>query len=349
VIDGGIMKVQEGKLKFTADSSVLKELGEKLVAKPAIALAELIKNAYDADATEVHVIINTEKDKIVVMDNGHGMTFDEFRNRWMRIGTREKRKSRLSKNFGRVMTGSKGVGRMSVQFLAKELTIQTVSDAESSTELIVNVEWKKALENEDDLTEVETDYQLRLLDTQAQPGTTLILKGLKWLPNKNQKKLQKEIDELLEDIWYLQPPSGFVATRNQKNQNFKIFLDIDGHKLDDEFTKFVNTVLDAWWVKIEGSNNHGKVDFTLQFHDREPIEQTFIVGKACKISGGTFKILFFHLERRKPKGIQVGKAREYLARWGGVHVYDDGFRIPYYGVAENDWLRIEFDHSQPCL
>ena len=36
--------------------------------------------------------------------------------------------------------------------------------------------------------------------------------------------------------------------------------------------------------------------------------------------------------------------RAYFERYGGVMVYDAGFRLPYYG-AENDWLRLEFDHS----
>lgn len=41
----------------------------------------------------------------------------------------------------------------------------------------------------------------------------------------------------------------------------------------------------------------------------------------------------------------MGEAREYLNVYGGVHVYDKGFHLPYYGVPTNDWLKIEFDHS----
>ena len=43
-------------------------------------------------------------------------------------------------------------------------------------------------------------------------------------------------------------------------------------------------------------------------------------------------------------GIRVGEAREYFNSFGGVHVYDTGFRLPYYG-PETDWLGIEQDHS----
>ena len=44
-----------GTLFFTIDAALLRELGERLVGKPHIALAELVKNSYDADATEVTI------------------------------------------------------------------------------------------------------------------------------------------------------------------------------------------------------------------------------------------------------------------------------------------------------
>ena len=110
-------------LPFTVDAELLRELGERLVGKPHIALAELIKNSYDADATQVTIKFSPSEDCIEVSDNGHGMTFEEFRGFWMRIGTTHKRERR-SKNLGRQLTGSKGVGRLAVQFLANRMTIR---------------------------------------------------------------------------------------------------------------------------------------------------------------------------------------------------------------------------------
>ena len=96
-------------LQFTIDAELLRELGERLVGQPHIALAELIKNSYDADATQVTVKFSPDNGCIEVSDNGHGMTFEAFKNSWMRIGTTHKR-ANLSKNLKRQMTGSKGVG-----------------------------------------------------------------------------------------------------------------------------------------------------------------------------------------------------------------------------------------------
>src|SRR6266480_1869671 len=95
------------RISFTVDAALLRELGERLVGRPHIALAELIKNAYDADATQT--VIRFEDDRIEVIDNGHGMTRDDFRDFWMRIGSPHKETQTVSKKLKRPLTGSKGV------------------------------------------------------------------------------------------------------------------------------------------------------------------------------------------------------------------------------------------------
>ena len=79
------------------------------MGKPYIALAELVKNSYDADATEVLIKFSPDQDRIEIIDNGHGMTFDEFKKHWMRIGTTHK-KAQKSRDLKRLLTGSKGSG-----------------------------------------------------------------------------------------------------------------------------------------------------------------------------------------------------------------------------------------------
>ena len=86
---------QVGEFRFSVNSSLLFQLGEQLVAKPSIALAELVKNAYDADATKVTVTmekISKEGGTILIEDDGHGMTLEEMQDSWMRIATSAKRR-----------------------------------------------------------------------------------------------------------------------------------------------------------------------------------------------------------------------------------------------------------------
>lgn len=97
-------------LQFIVDSALLSKLGERLVETDHLALAELIKNAYDADATQVSVALSLdEQDKslIVISDNGCGMTFSDVKNYWMRIATTNKVDDDVSVKYGRPKTGSK--------------------------------------------------------------------------------------------------------------------------------------------------------------------------------------------------------------------------------------------------
>src|SRR5437588_6167495 len=107
--------------KFVIDASLLRELGERLIGRPAIALGELVKNAFDADATTCR--IDFGNDQIIVSDNGMGMSEGDFLRHWMRIGTTHKVDERLSPRLKRPLTGSKGIGRLSAQFLADELVL----------------------------------------------------------------------------------------------------------------------------------------------------------------------------------------------------------------------------------
>src|SRR4029077_13219516 len=96
-------KATLNKLPFTVASALLRELGERLVGRPHIALAELVKNSYDADASEV--VIRFTGDRIEVEDNGHGMTYHDFVKKWLRIGSAHKERQEFSPQLGRPLTG----------------------------------------------------------------------------------------------------------------------------------------------------------------------------------------------------------------------------------------------------
>ena len=115
-------------LTFSVDSALLSELGEKLVETVHLALAELVKNAYDADATEVVIEFTTDRKKrtqIKITDNGIGMNFNTIENFWMRIATANKVVQKKSKVFGRPLSGAKGIGRFSCRRLGSNLKIIT--------------------------------------------------------------------------------------------------------------------------------------------------------------------------------------------------------------------------------
>jgi hypothetical protein len=115
-------------IRFSVDAGHIQRLGMELVAKQETALAELIKNAYDADATEVRVTFsNHDKPNgtLVIQDNGVGMTAEVVRDAWMRISTTSKRDNPISQRYGRHRAGRKGIGRFAVQRLGTRLIMET--------------------------------------------------------------------------------------------------------------------------------------------------------------------------------------------------------------------------------
>ena len=118
--------------KFTVDTHIFRELGELLVGRDSTALIELIKNSYDADATEIVVygeaLDDPRRGFITITDNGIGMTQTEFENGFLRVASRLKEEGpRVSKKFGRRYTGAKGIGRLAAHKLARLIQVHSIA------------------------------------------------------------------------------------------------------------------------------------------------------------------------------------------------------------------------------
>ncbi|MBE2200953.1 MAG: ATP-binding protein [Anaerolinea sp.] len=330
----------EHQLNFSVDAALLRELGERLVGRRHIALAELIKNSYDADATKV--VVTLFKDRIEVEDNGQGMDLSEFENFWMRIGSPHKEHERLSRNLKRPVTGSKGVGRLSVQFLAHQIELITISDMSIRSELRAFVDWDNAVQQED-LTQATAQYSQTSASTnfpENKPyGTKLILRKLK------HKWTVEDIENLARELWTLQPPQIFG-----QSSGFTIDLVAPSNpEAAKQFQKQMEAVFDLWDAKIVGQlldltpDGKRRSKIVVQFRDgdqyvQEPVFDNYI-------HRANYEIRIFDLRGKQRFNILVDDARTYMREYGGVHVYDAGFHLPYYG-SQQDWLGIEQDHAQ---
>jgi signal transduction histidine kinase len=375
-------------LPFTIDSALLRELGERLVGRSHIALAELIKNAYDADATIVDVVFG--RDSIVVRDNGHGMTYEEFRDYWMRIGSPHKERQEASRTLKRPLTGSKGVGRLAAQFLAHELKLFSTSQASTNEEVVASVDWDAAVQK-GDLTQAEADVAVQRprasYPGMSEWGTFIRMDVLK------QEWGEKELRELARELWPLQPPFDspldeqedeydFEEEQNEEDEqaeddeeydpledllkaldaedaeqdtdepqlDFQVRLRVEDQGAADAFASQMRRVLDIWTARITGTlrapKEKGRVSAQLEVAVEFPdgtIERLKLP-KRQRIHELNFEVRVFSLHHRQRYRIPVDAAREYLRRYGGVHVYDAGFHLPYYG-PDTDWLGIEQDHA----
>ena len=329
---------------FQADSALLRELGELLVGQAHIALAELVKNAYDADATRCRITI--DENEITVEDNGHGMTQEEFLQHWMTIGTRHKQKTDTSRRFKRQVTGSKGVGRLAAQFLAHGLEITTVPAATPDRELIATVDWDDAIEK-GHLTEAEAFYRTQprtaSFPKKSRHGTQILLKDLKQL------WAEDEIRHLGRQIWMIQSPIaryGRMSGRGDAPDDFRVALKSRVSGIEDAFDSQMIAALENYVARITGElmrdGTAASAHVNVSFRSGERYSEQFEI--APVVSAAKWEIRVFNLAYRQAGGVSVKDARDYFEHFGGVLVYDGGFRLPYYG-AQQDWLGIEFDHS----
>lgn len=165
------------ELQMTFDPKTIEHLGLKMYSTLAPALAELISNAYDADASEVNIKLEEKDNKpllIKVVDNGEGLSYDDINQKFLVIGrNRRSDGDNPSTKFQRHPTGKKGLGKLALFGLAHSITIQTVKDK------LINeftLDW-------DDLLSSTGTYKPKTIKvdevTDSNNGTTIILKKLK--------------------------------------------------------------------------------------------------------------------------------------------------------------------------
>ena len=352
---------------FSVDVALLRELGERLIGRAYIALAELVKNAYDADAVLCEIQIGD--DRIVISDDGHGMSENEFLEHWMRIGTTHKADKRRSKTLGRSMTGSKGLGRLSVQFLADEMVLWSTSEDDPAKTLYAKVDWTQ-IRSGQDIKTVKVRWNVQP-EAPGYPGdrntgTRIELKGLESEWNA------EAIDALGKEVWVLRSPFNRAKGRPEGRTAQDFYVDLDAPEIEDAehaFDRLQNALFDNWKARIRGSLHGGRgggkaavsVEFKPDYPDRREesarFNETVSLPVSRKKEGGSsvldrveFDILIFKTERRQPGGLSVGEMRDYLREFGNVSVYDAGFRLPYYGSSVDntgqDWLGIAVDQGR---
>ena len=339
-------------LHFEVDSHLLLELGERLVAKPSIALAELVKNSYDADAPSVTITfidVSKEGGTIVVDDTGEGMTLNDIKIKWMRIGTDEKERNPISKKYKRVRTGSKGIGRFACRLISKKLilnSIAIINKKEEKERVQVVFEWDdiKSGSNVDDFSVEVTVEKVPVTET---TGTKLELMDTRnpWTQDAL-RSLKKEILGLVNPFpWEAEE----YLIKGSEKDDPGINIDIISHEYPEIEGLLSDSILKTSWAKIEGKvSKTGITTYTLTITSTGQ-EINFTLPSKMKILGPTtFSIYMFSYLKLFGgfEEITLQDIRRLGREYGGVKVFLDGFRVFQYGEPGNDWLRLEFDRSR---
>ena len=120
----------EKRLHLSFHGRIIDSLGIQMYQSPVAAVAELIANAWDADATRVDVILpddNSPSAELVVRDNGAGMTFADCQERYLNVGRNRRLADGERTPQGRPLLGRKGIGKFAGFGIARIVEIATVS------------------------------------------------------------------------------------------------------------------------------------------------------------------------------------------------------------------------------
>jgi len=240
--------IRQETAHFEISAALFEELGERLVSKPEIALAELIKNSYDADALTCYLTLGD--DSVIVKDDGHGMTEDQFLKNWMVVSSQIKGELRYSRKYRRSMAGSKGVGRFSARFLGHVVKLNSVAfdeAAQSLTELVATFNWDQ-ISRSDVVAKAEIPYTIRKVSDKTAPGTTLTITKLR--PEAEQisvSKVKTDILRLTNPITGLEP-APFVTKRaagakRDADPGFSVVFVGESSDNDDELADDLQTKL----------------------------------------------------------------------------------------------------------
>ena len=360
--------------RFTADTHLFRELGELLVGRDSTALTELIKNAYDADATEVTVhgeqLDDPSRGRILVTDNGIGMNADEFENGFLRIASRLKDQGeRRSILFQRRYTGAKGIGRLAAHKLSRQLEVESVRReqtlAGSRESVYAALDWDK-IEECETLDELDSTDAIVLENgtarNNAHSGTTLILSRLRraWTPDER-ARFFAEVQSFSPPAFLYEPLPSFVIPKSllfptpvMRDQGsgaagaqFAVHLEGEFATGEDYWKLFAEMA--NWVLEIRADPSSEQVHFAIAptkktLRNTPGAQELFQSIRHPTPHGGPYfdaRILV-----REGKRNLTSDQRVWDTNASGVRVYLEGFRVLPYGDRKDDWLSIDADYTK---
>ncbi|RSI09307.1 sensor histidine kinase [Streptococcus sanguinis] len=318
----------EEKLHFKVSSGLKDIIGKDLITNELVAIFELVKNGYDADATEINLIINSYENYIIIQDNGKGMNRDDIENKWLFVAHSEK------KDSDKVYAGSKGIGRFSCDRLGTKLKLISHKDEEASE---LKIDWGEF--EKDSLTKFEElDVTYTSLDVVEdrfiqKSGTILNISNLRdtWDLNRVNKvieALQRLVNPFVDDgkikinVKYISSSSGIA-------------------ELDEYISNNVASVLDKKTIYIECEIKEKEISITL--YDQEKIIYSFKIENNTILKDIYFKIYYLSTAAKNNfTRIMKTTPKDY----GSIFLYKNNFRIFPYGEVDFDAFGLNLRKTQ---
>ena len=354
------------KHTFAITPRVIAHLGEDLIKNENIALVELVKNSYDAQATFCEIeffFIGDELSKVTITDDGIGMDLNTVENAWLVIGTDNKKKQLEHPSTGRLPLGEKGIGRLGVHKLGRKIRVQTHKNGHN--EVLIDIDWTK-LANAQSIDDFPIQITEHVLSSLPMPhGTKITISDLKgeW----NRRKLRNVYRDLasLNSPFNERTDSFVVKVKSNTNvfeglppiadilkvAMYRGHCIIEGNEVKDFCYQFTP------WDSL--SNIQGKEIRSLSDEDRYLKRRKDIATSRTRnkviledfdlsdYKIGKIVLDFYIFEKDTAVFSFMNMERtilnNYLRENSGVRVYRDGVRIYNYGEKDSDWLSLDFN------
>jgi signal transduction histidine kinase len=344
-----IAKLEPGVVRFTTDAAMVRRLGRELVAKQVTALTELVKNAYDADATNCTVNFDDRQGGCIqIIDNGVGMSRADIQTGFMRLASDAKIKSPVSPKYGRPRAGKKGIGRFATERLGRRLTIVTQTEAENHA-LTVTVDWTSFTQGED----INLIANSISTGPKERPhGTRLSIEQLNdaW-SDADFRRVYRFVSTLLQPAF-----KGIETKRDKDDPGFEVQITRSGQDIaeqltvldaDSEIFSRAVAVIEAkidlngnttWWF----SSSSPKLRLT-----SDPISIGLDRNRIAPLPNARNAELkaYYFIQLPEFLGHSTTSIRHYLNEYGGLRLYRNGYRVPPYGDREDDWLGLDYKRS----
>lgn len=346
-------------LKFAP--SILARLGEELLPNFDQGIIELVRNAYDADARTCTVTLENITEpggSIIIHDTGQGMDENKIASAWLVLGHSSKRGAATTP-AGRIQVGDKGLGRLAALRMGHYVILESrpalhhhdIRDKNPSTlessanqKNRVDIDWCM-FDACTTVDEVQLKVESKTLEQLEPAGTTIHIKNLK---NRISKY---DVGRLARNLMLLANP---FAEAN----DFQLFFECKDYP---EFERLVQEgYLSESEYKLEASLDEQGIAKAVVYDWKGDIEWETTSSdwftkkeEANPVYGAPpskFELSIFQLEKKKftPKNINVSNVKEWLQAVGGVHVYQNKFRVHPYGDPGTDWLDMNLSRvNQP--
>ncbi|MEH6373810.1 sensor histidine kinase [Streptomyces sp. KLMMK] len=360
---------------------LMSTLGEELISNERVALTELVKNAYDADASLVVIRFNAPLEEgvgsIEVWDDGHGMSAETVRGTWMEIATSHRHRRPLSEGRGRRVLGAKGIGRFSAARLARVTSLATCRG--DGDEVTLRLDWRSFSVEDAYLDQVPVNWSVRspkvfaiggeaeqLFDdlagefqtgVTAEPGrcphgTVVRLEGLR------QQWTAESIETLKRSLSRLLPPPPPTELAVPDQPEFSIYIETPPGELR-HYSGFVSaseTLAHPHYRLVGAVDADGQAHLTLTAMG---VEEEVVIRDdfrqdtnlpSCgpvKLDIRTWDLDSGSLRRLLKIDLgarNVSEVRQLIRGNTGIALYRDGFRVQPFGETGYDWL--EFDQRR---